>query len=64
MGDAEALIIPSFNVQRERAIKRANIIPSKHSRADKRWVRWNVKPVSPSVKAIVSAKWVRVIWGL
>lgn len=61
MGEAEALVIPSLSVQRDRAMNRASIIPSKHRRADKRWDRWKVKPVRPKVKAIVKVKCVRVI---
>lgn len=39
MGAVEKFVAPSCKVQRERAINRDNIMPSKHSRADRRWVR-------------------------
>ena len=42
---------PSWSAHSERAMKRDNIIPSKQRSADKRWVRWNVRPVSPSKNA-------------
>ena len=35
----------------ERAINRESIIPSKHSRAERRWVRWKASPISPRIKA-------------
>jgi len=35
----------------DRAIKRESIMPSKHRRAERRWVRWNANPISPRIKA-------------
>ena len=39
MGAAEYPVAPSWRAQTESAMKRDNIIPSKHSRAESRWVR-------------------------
>lgn len=50
-GEAEKLVEPSCKVHRESAMNKESIIPSKHRRADKRCVRLNARPVSPSMKA-------------
>lgn len=39
IGEAEKFVESSWRVQRERAINRESIIPSRHSRAERRWVR-------------------------
>lgn len=61
IGEAERLVESSWRVHRERAMNRESIIPSKHSRADRRWVRWKARPASPRMKAEEKAKWVGVI---
>lgn len=48
-------------VHRDRARNRDSIIPSKQRRAERRWVRWNVSPASPSKKAVEKVKCVGVI---
>lgn len=45
----------------ERAIKSESIIPSKHKRAERRWVRWNARPARPRRKEEEKAKCVGVI---
>ena len=42
-------------------MKRDNIIPSKHKRAERRCVRWNARPIRPRINADEKAKWVGVI---
>lgn len=37
--------------QIDRAIKSESIMPSRHKRADRRWVRWKAKPARPRVNA-------------
>lgn len=32
-------------------MNRESIIPSKQRRAERRWVRWRVRPTSPKMKA-------------
>lgn len=61
IGEAERLVESSCKVHRERAMNRESIIPSRHSRAERRWVRWNAKPANPRMKAAEKAKWVGVI---
>lgn len=64
-GEAEKLVDPSWRAQRESAINKESIIPSKHKRADSRWVRLNARPVSPSMKADEKVKWtgvIRLLW--
>lgn len=56
IGEAEKLVESSWRVHRERAMNKESIIPSKHSRAERRWVRWNARPVSPRMKAEEKAK--------
>lgn len=51
IGEAEKLVVPSCKAHRERAINKESIIPSKHKRADRRWVRLKARPVSPNMKA-------------
>lgn len=64
MGSGEKLVEDRLIDHRERAINRESIIPSRHKRADKRWVRWNASPDSPSIKAVEKEKWMGVIRGL
>lgn len=61
IGEAEKLVESSCKVQIERAIKRESIMASRHNKADKRWVRWSAKPISPNIKVDEKAKWVGVI---
>ena len=61
IGATEKLVEPNCRVQRESATNKESIIPSKQRSADRRWVRWNVSPVRPRVKAIEKAKWMGVI---
>jgi len=37
-------------------MKRDSIIASKHKRAERRWVRWNARPVRPNIKVVEKAK--------
>lgn len=64
MGAVEKAVASSCSVQRAKAINRDNIIPSRHNRAESRWVRWKARPVSPSIKAEVKLKCTGVIRGL
>lgn len=43
------------------AINRDSIMPSRQSRAERRWVRWNARPIRPKMNADEMAKWVGVI---
>lgn len=64
MGAEENVVDSSCSAHRARARKRDSIIPSRQSRADRRWVRWNARPVSPRVNAEVKLKYTGVIRGL
>lgn len=55
-GAVDKLVASSCRVQRERAINKDSIIPSKHRRAESKWVRWKARPVSPNIKAEEKAK--------
>lgn len=55
-GEAEKFVEFSCSVHRDSAINRASIIPSRQSRADRRWCRWNARPVKPRIKADEKAK--------
>lgn len=35
----------------DKAMNRDSIMPSRHSRAERRWVRWKARPISPRIKA-------------
>ena len=61
IGEAEKLVESSCSVQIDSAIKRESIIASKHRSAERRWVRWNARPVRPSKKVDEKAKWTGVI---
>jgi len=39
IGEAEKWVVLSCRAHRERAMNRESIIPSKHRRAERRWVR-------------------------
>lgn len=56
IGAAEKFVEFSCKVQMERAINKESIIPSRHRRTERRWVRWNASPVSPRAKADEKAK--------
>lgn len=60
-GAAEKAVDSSCRDHRPSAINSDNIIPSKHKRADRRWVRWNARPVSPNRNAEVKLKCTGVI---
>lgn len=60
-GRAEKFVEPNCIDHRDRAINRDSIIPSRQRRADSRWVRWNVRPASPRMKAEEKEKWTGVI---
>ena len=45
-------------------MNRDSIMPSKHNRAERRWVRWNARPISPRMKAEEKVKWAGVIGQL
>lgn len=63
-GAAEKFVEVNSSVHRERARKRDNIMPSRHSKADNRWVRWNASPARPSRKAAEKVKCTGVIRGV
>lgn len=42
-------------------MNRDNIIPSRHKRAERRWVRWKARPERPSKKADENENWIGVI---
>lgn len=65
MGAVEKLVALSCRLQSESATNRESIIPSKHSSAERRCVRWNAKPVRPSMKAAEKVKCtgdIRKLW--
>ena len=41
---------------KERAMNKDSIMPSRQRRAERRWVRWNAKPIKPRMKADEKAK--------
>ena len=51
MGEGEKAVASSCNVQRDIAINSDSIIPSRQRRAERRWVRWKARPVSPRMNA-------------
>lgn len=61
IGADEKLAEDSCRDHRERAMKSDNIIPSKHKRAERRWVRWKARPESPRRKVDEKANWAWVI---
>lgn len=61
IGEEEKLVAFSSRVQRESARNRESIIPSKQRRADRRCIRWNARPASPSKKAVEKVKCTGVI---
>lgn len=56
IGAAEYPVTPSWRAQMEKAIYRDSIIPSRQSRAERRWVRWNARPIRPRINADEKAK--------
>lgn len=67
IGEVEKLVESSWRVHRDSAMNKESIMPSKHNRADRRWVRWNARPVKPSRKVDEKAKWtgvIRQLWTL
>lgn len=60
-GEAEKLVAFSSKVQSASARNKDSIIPSRHSRADRRWTRWNARPASPKKKAVEKVNCVGVI---
>lgn len=66
-GEAERFVEFSSRAHMESPRNKDSIIPSRHNKADKRWVRWKVSPANPSMNAIEKEKFVGVIswpWGL
>lgn len=51
IGEDEKLVESRESIHKDKAINSESIIPSKHSRADKRWVRWKANPARPTIKA-------------
>lgn len=45
----------------ENAMNKDNIIPSRQRRAERRWVRWNARPIRPRMNADEKAKWAGVM---
>lgn len=64
IGAAEKLVDSVWRVHRDRATNSDSIIPSKHRRADRRWVRWNARPMRPRANAVEKLKCIGVIRGL
>lgn len=60
-GMEEKFVELNCMVHRDRAMNRDNIIPSRQRRADNKWVRWNVRPANPRMKAEEKEKWTGVI---
>lgn len=56
MGEAAKLVEPDWSVHKERAMNRESIMPSRHRRTERRWVRWNARPASPRIKVEEKAK--------
>lgn len=61
IGADEKLMDDSCRDHRERAMKRDSIMPSRQSRAERRWVRWKARPERPSRKADENVNWMGVI---
>jgi len=61
IGVERCAVAPSWRAHRVRPINNDNIIPSKQIRADRRRVRWRVKPTSARRKADEKARCVEVI---
>lgn len=61
IGAAEYAVVSSWRDQMDRAINRDNIMPSRHSRAESRCVRWNANPISPRMNAELKLKCTGVI---
>lgn len=50
IGEAEKFVELNCRDHRESAMNKDSIIPSKQSRAERRWVRWNARPARPRIK--------------
>lgn len=61
IGAVENPVDSNCKAHRASAINNDNIIPSRHNRADNRWVRWNAKPINPNTKAELKLKCTGVI---
>ena len=55
IGAAEKFVTLNCRDQRDSATNRDSIIPSRQSRAERRWVRWNARPVRP--RMVVGVVW-------
>lgn len=67
IGEGVKLTVSSWRAHKERVTYSDNIIPSKQRRAERRWVRWNARPVRPRKKAEEAAKCtgvIRLLWSL
>lgn len=64
MGAVEKVVVSNCRVHKASAMNRDSIMPSKHKRAESRWVRWKARPVSPSRKADEKLKCTGVIRGV
>lgn len=60
-GAAEKLVASVWRVHKDRAINSDSIIPSKHSNAERRWVRWNARPIRLRTNAALKLKCTGVI---
>lgn len=63
IGAVEKLTDSNCSVHRANPINKDSIIPSKHKRAESRWVRWKASPISPKANAEVKLKCRGVIRG-
>lgn len=61
IGADEKLVAPRVRAHREKDKYRDSIMPSKHRRAESRWVRLKDNPANPKMKAEKKEKLVRVI---
>lgn len=63
IGAVENPVDSNCNAHRASAMNRDSIIPSKHSSAESRWVRWNASPIRPKMNAELKLKCTGVIRG-
>lgn len=64
IGAVEKAVVSSWRAHKARAMNRDSIIPSKHRRAERRWVRLKASPIRPNTNAEVKLKCTGVIRGL
>lgn len=67
MGEGEKAVASSCSVQRAKAMNSDSIMPSKQRRAERRWVRWKARPVSPKTNVeekVKCAGVIRKLWVL